>query len=142
MTPVQPALSVKTNPRPELLLLACEHDFFAEVISPQELAAAIEVGFPPQRIIYNGPRRLERGAVYCAFADSTQAFEHYCVREEIEVAGLRIRPSGIDSRFGVQSHALARCAHAAKAAGRHALGVSFHARPQDYGRRRWSDIAA
>lgn len=142
MTPVQPALSVKTNPRPELLRLACERGFFAEVISPQELAAALEVGFTPQRLLYNGPRRLERGAVHCAFADSAEAFGHYCTREEIEVAGLRIRPSGIDSRFGVQSGALAQCAQVAKTAGRRALGVSFHARPEDYGQRLWSDIAA
>ncbi|MDQ6781774.1 MAG: hypothetical protein M3Z37_11565, partial [Candidatus Eremiobacteraeota bacterium] len=108
LPPVQPALSVKTNPRPQLLQLALDHGFFAEVISPQELHAVRALGFDPQRIIYNGPRALEQGTVYCAFADSLEAFGRYCMHAEIGIAGVRVRPSGIDSRFGIQRDALAR----------------------------------
>ncbi len=51
--------SCKTNPVPGVLLLIKEFGGSIEVISPYELWLARELGFPPERIVYNGPAKSE-----------------------------------------------------------------------------------
>lgn len=49
------AYSVKTNGLPYLLSLACACGLYAEVVSEDEYLLAKSIGFPINRIIYNGP---------------------------------------------------------------------------------------
>ena len=49
--------SVKTNSLPYVLKLAKDNGCYAEVVSYQEYALALKIGFQPQHIIYNGPLR-------------------------------------------------------------------------------------
>ncbi|MDQ2908182.1 MAG: hypothetical protein M3R44_02400, partial [Candidatus Eremiobacteraeota bacterium] len=55
---VRLATSVKTNPDPKLLAVARQHGAYAEVISPGELALALQNEFNASEIVYNGPFRL------------------------------------------------------------------------------------
>lgn len=49
------AYSVKTNPLPWILRVAKECGCMAEVVSDEEYALALECGFDPRDIIFNGP---------------------------------------------------------------------------------------
>lgn len=49
------AYSVKTNPLPWILQVAREQGCLAEVVSGDEFALALECGFAPQDVIFNGP---------------------------------------------------------------------------------------
>ncbi|HZX68449.1 MAG TPA: hypothetical protein VFE70_06170, partial [Candidatus Elarobacter sp.] len=141
------ALSVKTNPRAELMALARERGFFAEVISADELRWAVECGFSRDRTIYNGPQPLPDDLVAdppaIVFADSIEALIGNAGRAVGRVRGVRLRPSMLDSRFGVpveEDHRLAEVV-AATPDGT-AVGVSFHARREDFGTANWRDVAA
>ncbi|MBC5830008.1 MAG: hypothetical protein GIW98_07465 [Candidatus Eremiobacteraeota bacterium] len=138
------AYSVKTNPRRELLDLARRQSFCAEVISAQELDWALSNGFEPEAIVYNGPRPLSdpRIPVRVAFADSIQAFDAYAKARVSTVIGVRLRPGGIASRFGVPEEDFADLVRCAAAFPNDLeLGVSFHIRPEDFAGRTWGDIA-
>lgn len=50
-----PAYSVKTNSLPWLLVYLKNHGFYAEVVSDTEYDLAKRLGYPDDRIIYNGP---------------------------------------------------------------------------------------
>ncbi|GAC1414952.1 MAG: diaminopimelate decarboxylase [Candidatus Velthaea sp.] len=136
--------SVKTNPRAELLALAHVHGFFAEVISGDELAWASDCGFPSERIVYNGPVALRAtppaGPLAIAFADSLEAFRDYAALGLARIAGVRLRPERIDSRFGVPAEETSALLEAIAAAAPPALGVSFHVRHEDYGAMSWRDL--
>ena len=54
------AYSVKTNGLPYLLSLACACGLYAEVVSADEYELALNVGFPPNRIVYNGPLKSQK----------------------------------------------------------------------------------
>ena len=138
--------SFKTNPRAELLDLAREHGFFAETISPGELRWAADEGFPPQRTIYNGPEPLrerphaERLAVI--FADSVEAFGRNLRRDLAHVHGARLRPSMITSRFGVPvDDERDLCDAVARTPSDARIGISFHARREDFHGASWRDVA-
>jgi len=139
------AYSVKTNPRRELLALAREHGFFAEVITPQELAWARELGFEGARTIANGPYPLGPGAardpLAFAFADSIEAFERNVAAGLARVHGVRLRPSMLGSRFGVPIEDDAALARTVAAAPLDAIAVSFHARRGDFHDASWLDVA-
>lgn len=49
--------SYKTNPVPGILRLLHDCGAGAEVISPYELWLALQLGVPPQQIVYNGPAK-------------------------------------------------------------------------------------
>lgn len=49
------AYSVKTNPFPWVLEVARDTGCYAEVVSNEEYARALEAGFPPEQIVFNGP---------------------------------------------------------------------------------------
>ncbi len=51
--------SVKTNNFPYMLRTAMAHGFYAEVVSPDELAFAHRCGCAPDRVICNGPQKRE-----------------------------------------------------------------------------------
>ncbi len=140
------AFSVKTNPRAELLRMAREHGFFAEVISDGELQWARRQGFALDEIIYNGPEPLlDRAAgerLAFAFADSVEAFAHNLERRIAHVHGIRLRPSMIASRFGVPvDDEPELTALIAAAPPQVQLGVSFHARREDFHGASWRDVA-
>jgi diaminopimelate decarboxylase len=140
------SFSFKTNPRSELLALARDAGFFAETISRDEVGWAFRNGFTPARTVHNGPEPLleppagEPLAVI--FADSVEAFVRNRERAASRVAGIRMRPSMIGSRFGVpiEDEAELREAVAAGAAGA-PLGISFHARREDFKGASWRDVA-
>ncbi len=141
------AFSLKTNPRIELLEIARGRGFFAEAISPDELRWACEAGFEPKRQIYNGPHPLSAGDVNgrleVAFADSLEAFARNRENGIAKVQGVRLRPSMLDSRFGVPVEDDAALQAAVAAAPADApIGVSFHARREDFHGAGWRDVAA
>jgi diaminopimelate decarboxylase len=138
--------SFKTNPRRELLELARKHGFFAETISRDELEWAKHEKFAPENTIYNGPEplldRREGERLAYAFADSVEAFERNLQLGVAHVHGVRLRPSMIASRFGVpvdDESALLAAVHASPADT--PLGVSFHARHEDFRAASWRDVA-
>ncbi len=140
--PYQLCYSVKTNPRSEVLQCARAHGFFAEVISPQEVSHAIACGFEASQIVYNGPYP----ATYCrvapgyVFADSPEAFAAAATRFTESTIGIRLRPDGIDSHFGIPHSALPRIVRTIRSCGLTKIGVSFHVRPQDYRAYTWRTL--
>jgi diaminopimelate decarboxylase len=141
------AYSLKTNPRSELVRMAREHGFLAEAISADELAWAAHEGFAPAETIYNGPEPLAprdpHEQLAAALADSLEAFARNLRHGVARVAGVRLRPSMIASRFGVpvDEDPELLAAVAATPPGTQ-LGVSFHVRREDYKGATWRDLAA
>ncbi|MFN2450195.1 MAG: hypothetical protein ABR508_10495 [Candidatus Baltobacteraceae bacterium] len=135
--------SVKTNPRVEMLQAALDNGIRPEVISPAELEHAARFGAPLPAIVYNGPYP----AAFCGaqpgivFADSVQAFTQNAQRFAGALCGVRVRPPQIASRFGVPHEDLVQLARAIRESGRASFGVSFHVRPEDYGRYTWRALA-
>ena len=54
--------SFKTNALPWLISHLRNRGVWAEVVSDHEYELALALGYPPERIVYNGPRALARGA--------------------------------------------------------------------------------
>lgn len=106
---LQIAYSVKTNPKRRLLETAIQHDFYAEVITGDELTWAMDVGFKPRHIIVNGPvgvhdlLDIDVEPVAAVFADSLPALNRLtsATRPPAEIVGIRIQPPNEPSRFGV-----------------------------------------
>ena len=127
--------SVKTNPAPAVLSKVRGADLWAEVISPGELGHARQCGFPLSKIVYNGPYPAQ----YCelppayVFADSIEAYIGAAQRFEKSMVGVRMRPTGIASRFGLSLDRLGELVQAVSTCGRREIGISFHVRPEDYG---------
>lgn len=106
MPRLQPALSIKTDPHPRLAHAFVEREWWAEVISLAELDWALAAGFSPSQIVFNGPavgrlNSASRCRVGTAFADSVESLETIASTQSCDVVGLRLRPSGTSSRFGV-----------------------------------------
>ncbi len=136
------AYSVKTNPRNEILELARGLGLHVEVISPYELGHVRRLGFKPKRIVYNGPWPIGDLDVAIAFADSLEAFARSCQRSFRTAHGVRLRPEGVPSRFGVTADESERLVDLiGNSSGIAALAVSFFVRSQDLGRRTWSGVA-
>lgn len=138
------AFSIKTNPRTELLHLAREHEFLAEAISSDELAWSLQTGFRHDEIVGNGPVPFPTGgpALAFAFADSLEAFDRNASARVARVVGVRLRPSMIRSRFGIPVEDDASLCERLRAYDlERGLGVSFHARREDFGAARWRDVA-
>jgi diaminopimelate decarboxylase len=138
--------SFKTNPREELVRMARERGFFAETISSDEVGWAARQGFAADETIYNGPEplpdRAEGERLAFAFADSVEAFARNLRRRVGHVHGVRLRPSMINSRFGVpleDERDLAAAISLAPAGT--PIAVSYHARHEDYKGASWRDVA-
>lgn len=102
------AYSVKTNPDPQLMRRAAQAGFWAEVIGREEWDLALATGFTPDRIVVNGP--VKHGLLHDApekgyslhFADSVEELRAIVVNAGAgAVIGIRVKPPGIASRFGV-----------------------------------------
>lgn len=108
---VHAAYSLKTNPHPDLLRLSRSSGMLVEAISQLELRKALDFGFLPDEVILNGPgkwwpERVACGALRAVFCDSLVEFDEVSrwLRggdRPAAVLGLRLRPPGLRSRFGV-----------------------------------------
>lgn len=147
---IQVAYSLKTNPDPVLLALAKRHALLGEVISREEIEWAVACGWSPGEIVCNGPVPLDPGPwagtrLRAVFADTIPALARYLETKPAGVAGVRLRPPGIESRFGVplddlqQFRALASAFREAPTSQR--LGVSFHLPSSEIGLHRWGQLA-
>lgn len=136
--------SVKTNPRRELLQEALRCGFYAECISRGEVEVSLGAGFRQEDIIYNGPvpaTTVQAQPKY-VFADSIEAYTANCAALPGSVVGIRIRPPGIESRFGVPVDRLADLGAAMRRSGRAETAVSFQVRSEDYGGNTFRGIAS
>jgi len=140
------AFSFKTNPGERLIAMARERGFAAEVISPEELRWARELGFTPADTIYNGPLPVGRDVtdepLGWIFADSLEAYRRNARSGVARACGARLRPSMLASRFGVavdEDDALAGAVAEHGAAS--PFAVSFHARREDFHGATWRDVA-
>jgi len=101
-----PALSIKTDPQGFLAHAYLERGWYAEAISSTELAWAMKMGFDADRMILNGPAAASMAltsdrSVRYAFADSSVSLEALAKSSVNEALGVRIRPSKVPSRFGI-----------------------------------------
>ncbi len=141
--PLRFAYSVKTNPDRELLEFVNDTGLYAEVIGPEELELVHSLGFA-NRTIYNGPYPAWRMSDVPAivFSDSPEAFAENARRMEGALVGIRVRPPGIASRFGVVESQLDDVCAAIRDSRRRTTGVSLHVRPEDFGHRSWRHVIA
>ena len=108
---VRAAYSIKTNPDRRLLALARANGFLAEAISQLEVKSALDVGYAESEVVLNGPGKwwpspATSGPVRAVFCDSMTELSALTKRLEgseavASVVGVRLRPPGIKSRFGV-----------------------------------------
>lgn len=106
------ALSIKTAPVPEFISAAQKWGLSAECISLDELDLAARHGMSANQAILSGPAKWwpEREKVECwaFFADSIAELEMLIERIDngfelsAEIVGLRIAPTGLRTRFGIQ----------------------------------------
>lgn len=144
--PVRIAYSLKTNPSPRIVRIALQSGQLAEVISELECSDARRAGFGLGAVVYNGPvpapRELLESGVGAAFADSVEALRRY-VRHATGLPGVRLRPLGVESRFGVEMDDPAQLAEVAGALadlGPGApFGVSTHVQSSVIGLGRWEE---
>jgi diaminopimelate decarboxylase len=141
--PIIRAYSVKTNPSERMLALARDQGFFAEVISVDECAAAQRAKISSDHVIYNGPEPASASAIgtvaFC-FADSVEAFERNVRLKIARVAGIRLRPSMIRSRFGVPLEDRSMLEGAVRRAAVKEIACSLHARREDFHGASWVDV--
>lgn len=146
---VIPALSIKTDPHPEIARAFLSRGWWAEVISARELEWARGIGFEPSQIVFNGPAGVDLGSsanrpVAATFADSVESFEALVESQPFGIVGLRLRPGGVTSRFGVdlaEPRAFNRVARCLRRHGdRLRLGLHVHFASDLCGPARWRDL--
>jgi diaminopimelate decarboxylase len=146
---VTPALSVKTDPNPDLARAFLARGWWAEVISLSELNWALHIGFKASEIVFNGPRAVDLLAfdvpqVAVAFADSVEALEGLVASHSCDVIGLRVRTGAITSRFGIDltdSRAFNRVAECiTNCQSSQKLGIHMHFPSDVSGPNRWNDF--
>jgi diaminopimelate decarboxylase len=102
-----PALSIKTNPDPQILSIARGAGWIAEAISGLEVEAATIAGWPAATVVLNGPAKAwpqtdtslpYRAVFYDSVAELDAARERYANASHL---GFRLRPLRAKSRFGV-----------------------------------------
>jgi len=143
------AYSIKTQPSASILQIARAHGFLAEAISEKEAGFALKLGYRPDELILNGPAKhwpaLPERA-FAAFADSVEEFEqlvgHISAKAlRTRYVGVRFRPPGSDSRFGIaldQVDALPRLIEIARRLPpEKAVAVHFHQAYSEIGKERW-----
>ncbi|HEY0038007.1 MAG TPA: hypothetical protein VGB66_15020 [Longimicrobium sp.] len=146
--------SVKTNPHPTLMALGEAAAMYGEVISRAEMVRALAAGFPPERIIINGPAQqwpeipLPEEGVMAAFADSPQALGRWLCEgvPRARYVGLRLRPVTIDSRFGSGLASPTRFGEILKLLrslpAEQEIGLHFHFASDVLGLSRWRELYA
>jgi diaminopimelate decarboxylase len=108
---VRIALSIKTDPRPEILEMAREHGLMLEAISQFEVSAALRAGVEAHDVILNGPAKWwptpsSPGSFKGIFFDSLNEAAMYLGASPwggpwAGVIGPRLRLPGTNSRFGI-----------------------------------------
>lgn len=103
------AYSIKTDPNPDLVMLALETGMLAEAISLAEIHMARTVGFDLAKVVYNGPAKTWRAGtttpqdLKMVFCDS---LEELTLLEQTfgwpQTVGIRLRPPSVISRFGIR----------------------------------------
>lgn len=145
---VTPALSIKTDPHPQLAEAFLSRGWWAEVISLRELEWARHLGFDASHIVFNGPAAVRLTGsphqVGVAFADSVETFEALLESRPSDVVGLRLRPGPVRSRFGADLSDFGRFERVVRAM-RHRstglrLGVHTHFASDSCGPGRWGDL--
>jgi diaminopimelate decarboxylase len=146
------AYSIKTNPDERLIRLAKQNNFLAEAISLLEVQKAIQVGFPSEQVVLNGPGKwwpegmMPRTPLHSVFCDSVADLRRVAAalgaRElRAKVVGVRLRTPHIPSRFGIPVHTpevFERLIEAVKTLpGDCAFGVHFHMASSNVGVRQW-----
>lgn len=107
------AYSFKTNYFEEVIKTVKDKGCYAEVVSPYEYAYAIDEGFPPDKIVYNGviPTEYKFDAIVNGSIVNIESVDEYLMlskmakidNKHIEI-GIRVTfdvGNGIESRFGV-----------------------------------------
>lgn len=92
--------SYKTNPVPGVLRLLHQAGVGAEVISEYELWLALQLGVPPQRIIYNGPAKSTASIWKAIQSDLLLLNVNH--REEVEIVASAARHLGRRPRIGLR----------------------------------------
>ncbi|GIG21081.1 diaminopimelate decarboxylase [Cellulomonas chitinilytica] len=151
---VRAAYSIKTNPDPRLLAAVRDDGFHVEAISQSEVEHAVAAGFAPHRIVLNGPAKwwpapVTPGPFGAVFCDSVEELRETADRPHggapvAGVVGVRVRPPGVTSRFGVELHdpsvldavvgSLSRLRPDVR------LGLHVHVPPRDVGAPRWWEL--
>lgn len=101
------AFSVKTNPTRSVLRLARASGLLAETTNVAEVQASTAAGWRHEQIVLNGPGKCwPTGALpaglLCIVADTIEELARSAEGSAVpQFLGLRIRPPGVKSRFGV-----------------------------------------
>ncbi len=101
------AYSIKTNPDQRVLAEVRAAGFGAEVIGIDELRHALACGFSAESVVVTGTGKAADLARICAlsrgpvFADSLAELEVLMLQGADRPLGLRLRPAGFRSRFGI-----------------------------------------
>ena len=103
---ITPALSIKTDPQGFMARAYLARGWYAEAISKAEIEWAKSAGFGPHQIVVNGPAAasiviVAEPTVRYVFADSTKSLAAISSSTAKSALGLRIRPSKVQSRFGI-----------------------------------------
>ncbi|WP_018685857.1 ATP-grasp domain-containing protein [Actinokineospora enzanensis] len=144
------AYSVKTNPDRRVLDTVLRRGALVEVISQSEAAFCADAGFPADHVVLTGPAKWWRfdggptkfGAVFCDSLTDLERTVDLVGRGLVhtDVLGLRLAPSDLTSRFGVDvTHPVTyrRVADALRAAAVSRLGLHFHHAASRIGPRVW-----
>jgi|GEM_PF-387224 len=146
------AYSIKTNPDERLIRLARQNNFLAEAISLLEVQKAMQVGFPSEQVVLNGPGKwwpeglMPRTPLHSVFCDSVADLRRVAAAAEkkelrAKVVGVRLRTPHIPSRFGIPvdtPEVFERLIEAVKTLpGDCAFGVHFHMASSNVGVRQW-----
>lgn len=148
---VRAAYSIKTNPDLRLLRLARAHGLLAEAISQLEVKSALDVGYEEREVVLNGPGKwwptpATTAPVRAVFCDSLTELSALTKRLEgggpgAAVVGVRLRPPGITSRFGIAVTPWASFADLVDGVrqlpSEVEVGVHFHAAQSFIGVERW-----
>ncbi len=144
-----PALSIKTDPEPELASRAVGRGWWAEVISGEELEWALRCGFPASRVVFNGPLSAQLldprpEPLAAVFADSLEALARLAKSKVAHVVGFRLRLPSVASRFGINVAEYADFVEAMRilSSDRSALpyGIHFHVASDTLGPTRWNEL--
>lgn len=149
---VEIAYSVKTNPDDRLIELAYQSGFLAEVISQLEVQKVLSKGFLSDSLVLNGPgkwwpaEKITAHTFRAIFCDSTEELRQVIFRAKegknlAHIIGVRLRPLGFDSRFGISLEAPGVFEELASLIRmiptEYSLGVHFHGSSIMIGTQRW-----
>jgi diaminopimelate decarboxylase len=144
------AYSVKTNPSAAALRVACAAGAFAEATNLAEVKRALSFGWPMDRVILNGPAKMWPSGdipdgLLAVMCDSMAEFDERARGRGSRCRlGLRLRPSGTESRFGVDladEEVVAELAERLRATTRDTLALHLHFNSTVIGVERWCHLA-